>query len=65
MKRDSKVFLDYVIQASEEIREYTAGMDLSAYRKSRVRRRSVERCFTIIGYFQLDIGTFSNFYSNH
>ncbi len=49
MKRDSKVLLDDVIQASEEIREYTAGMDLSAYRNSRVRRRAVERCFTIIG----------------
>ena len=49
MKRDPKVLLDDVIRASEEIREYTIGMDLLAYRESRVRRRAVERCFIIIG----------------
>ncbi len=49
MKRDSKVLLDDVIKASDEIREYTAGMDLLAYQENRVRRRAVERCFTIIG----------------
>ena len=49
MKRDPKVLLDDVIGAIGEIREYTVGMDLLAYRESRVRRRAVERCFIIIG----------------
>lgn len=49
MKRDPKILLDDVIGAIVEIREYTVGMDLPAYRESRVRRRAVERCSTIIG----------------
>ncbi len=49
MKRDPRVLLDDVIEASEEIVEYTSDMDMQAYLESTIIRRAVERCFTIIG----------------
>jgi uncharacterized protein with HEPN domain len=38
-----------VLQAAEEIRNFTCGMDLKAYQKSPVTQRAVERDFEIIG----------------
>lgn len=48
MPRDSRVMLFDVSSAIEEIHEYTSGIDLQAYLESKIRRRAVERYFTII-----------------
>jgi uncharacterized protein with HEPN domain len=38
-----------ILQAAEEIQNFTHGMDLKAYQKSRITQRAVERDFEIIG----------------
>jgi uncharacterized protein with HEPN domain len=38
-----------ILQAAEEIQNFTAGMDSRAYRESMVTQRAVERDFEIIG----------------
>jgi uncharacterized protein with HEPN domain len=49
MPRKLEVSLWDIKNAGEEILEYTAGKTLTDYLNDRQLRRSVERCFTIIG----------------
>jgi uncharacterized protein with HEPN domain len=49
MNDETRKNLIDVLQASEEIEGFVAGMDLKAYQSSAVTQRAVERDFEIIG----------------
>ena len=49
MRRDSRMYLEDVIDAAEAVVEFTAGMDLAAYQATRLVRAAVERELQIIG----------------
>ena len=49
MKDEDRKNLFDVLQAAEEIRTFTAGMDFNAYQASPLTKRAVERDFEIIG----------------
>jgi len=49
MKDETRKSLVDILQATEEIQDFVHGMDFSAYQKSPVTQRAVERDFEIIG----------------
>ncbi|MDO8281729.1 MAG: DUF86 domain-containing protein [Thermodesulfovibrionia bacterium] len=49
MKDETRKSLVDILQATEEIQGFVHGMDFSAYQKSPVTQRAVERDFEIIG----------------
>jgi uncharacterized protein with HEPN domain len=49
MQRDSRAYLDDVVEACEAIQQALTGMDLAAYYANRLVRSAVEREFIIVG----------------
>jgi uncharacterized protein with HEPN domain len=49
MQRDERAYLNDIIEACEGIKSALSGLDLAAYRASRLVRFAVEREFLIIG----------------
>ena len=49
MQRNNRAFLNDVVEACEAIEQALTGMDLAAYRNSRLVRSAVEREFIIVG----------------
>ncbi|HUU29358.1 MAG TPA: DUF86 domain-containing protein [archaeon] len=49
MPRDSRLFLDDILEAVCNIREYTAGMDYNAFRHDKKTRDAVVRNLEVIG----------------
>jgi uncharacterized protein with HEPN domain len=49
MNDETRKNLVDILQASEEIQNFTDGMDFPAYQSSSVTQRAVERDFEIIG----------------
>jgi uncharacterized protein with HEPN domain len=49
MQRDSRAYLNDIVEACEAIRQALTGMDLAAYSANRLVRSAVEREFIIVG----------------
>ena len=56
MVRDSKVLLEEIERAADEIASFVEGVGLEAYLENTVKQRAVARCFEIIcGLCQADL----------
>jgi uncharacterized protein with HEPN domain len=49
MPRSIELYLSDLLQASDDILEFTRGVDYAGYESNRLLRAGVERLFTIIG----------------
>ena len=49
MQRDGRAYLNDIVEACEAIESAVSGLDLAAYRATRLVRSAVEREFTIAG----------------